>query len=180
MQTSSRLFLPAIIDVEASGFGKGSYPIEIGLIFPDGKTFCTLVKPVPEWTQWDKDAEKVHQVPRALLFEKGKDVKLVAHRLNELLNGTTTYTDAWGQDLAWIAGLFEAAGTRMNFRLEPLAALLSESQKQMWHETRSRVEKMLGTQRHRASSDAKVLQMTFHWSQSSVVCHTAHSAFEAV
>jgi hypothetical protein len=180
MQTTSKTLLPAIIDVEASGFGKGSYPIEIGIIFPDGKTYCTLIKPAPEWTTWDKEAEKVHFVPRAMLFEKGKDIKAVAQRLNDLLIGKTVYTDAWGQDFAWIAALYEAAGMTMNFRLQALVGLLSESQKLMWHETRSRVQKMLGTQRHRASADAKVLQMTYHWSQSSAVCHTAHSAFEAV
>ena len=27
---------PIVIDVEASGFGKGSYPIEVGVVLPDG------------------------------------------------------------------------------------------------------------------------------------------------
>ena len=30
--------LPAVLDVEASGFGAGSYPIEVGIAMPDGTT----------------------------------------------------------------------------------------------------------------------------------------------
>ena len=31
--------LPIIIDIEASGFGRGSYPIEIGYHMPDGESY---------------------------------------------------------------------------------------------------------------------------------------------
>ena len=34
---------PLIIDVEASGFGPTSYPIEIGLALDDGHKYCILV-----------------------------------------------------------------------------------------------------------------------------------------
>jgi hypothetical protein len=36
-----------VIDVEASGFGRGSYPIEVGFVLPDGEAVCTLVRPRP-------------------------------------------------------------------------------------------------------------------------------------
>ncbi|MFO1249856.1 MAG: hypothetical protein U1E77_01625 [Inhella sp.] len=39
--------LPAFIDIEASGFGRGSYPIEVGFVDRDGQLFCTLVQPRP-------------------------------------------------------------------------------------------------------------------------------------
>lgn len=176
MNNKLTMELPAIIDVEASGFGKGSYPIEVGVILPDGKTYCTLIKPLTSWTGWDKDAEQIHQVPRSLLFEKGKEVRAVAEKLNTLLAGKTVYSDAWGQDFAWVSVLFEEAELYMEFKIEALSGLLSDVQKSVWHDTRSRVQQMLGLQRHRASADAKVLQMTFHWSQNSAICRSTHSA----
>ena len=36
---------PIIIDIEASGFGRGSYPIEVGLVLPDGTPHCFLIAP---------------------------------------------------------------------------------------------------------------------------------------
>ena len=46
---------PLIIDVEASGFGSKSYPIEIGVALNDGQRFCTLILPAPNWTHWDNN-----------------------------------------------------------------------------------------------------------------------------
>lgn len=168
--------LPSILDIEASGFGRGSYPIEIGLIRSDGRSWCTLIHPHPDWTSWCREAEGIHGVPRAVLFEKGRDIQQVANRLNELLAGQTIYSDAWGQDYAWLALLFETAERRMGFRLEALHGLLSEPQKAIWHDTRRRVESLLGLQRHRASADARILQMTYHWSRQAGASPSPHHA----
>ena len=55
---------PIIIDVEASGFGNGSYPIEVGVALDDDTKFCSLIHPAPEWDHWDDEAEKVHRIAR--------------------------------------------------------------------------------------------------------------------
>jgi hypothetical protein len=47
--------VPSILDVEASGFGAGSYPIEIGYISGDGSSYCTLIRPAPTWTHCGSD-----------------------------------------------------------------------------------------------------------------------------
>ena len=44
--SDSRRRVPNIIDVEASGFGPHSYPIEVGLALGDGSKFCSLILPV--------------------------------------------------------------------------------------------------------------------------------------
>lgn len=54
---------PIMLDVEASGFGRGSYPIEIGLAFPDGTSVAYLLRPEPDWVHWDEGAEQVHGLP---------------------------------------------------------------------------------------------------------------------
>ena len=46
---------PYIIDVEASGFGNGSYPIEVGVVLNNGEKFCTLIVPAANWTHWDEE-----------------------------------------------------------------------------------------------------------------------------
>ena len=55
---------PYIIDVEASGFGSDSYPIEVGLALEPGERFCTLIRPLDHWDHWDEQAESVHKISR--------------------------------------------------------------------------------------------------------------------
>jgi len=175
----SKQSLPIIIDVEASGFGQGSYPIEVGFIGSEGASFCSLIKPQPSWTDWDTEAAKIHGLSREILDVRGQGVIEVANMLNHHLSDMTVYSDAWSQDFAWLSLLFDEAEKRMTFKLEPLSALMSESQKSVWHPTRKRVEQMLGLSRHRASSDARILQMTYHWSDGSELCKSHHAALGA-
>ncbi len=94
---------PAVIDVEASGFGPGSYPIEVGMVLPNGKTHCYLIRPAPGWTHWDPVAEAVHGIRREILQARGVAIEEVARALNEILHDETIYTDGWGHDRSWLA-----------------------------------------------------------------------------
>ena len=152
---------PFIIDVEASGFGSASYPIEIGVVLNDGRSFCTLILPAPEWTHWDKEAEKVHQVSRDILKTYGKPIDEVADQLNELLAGMTLYSDGWVVDKPWLTTLFHTAGKPMKFSVSPLEMILSEKQMAAWHETKVKVINEMNLKRHRASNDAWIIQETF-------------------
>ena len=152
--------LPIVIDVEASGFGAGSYPIEVGVVLADGRTHCRLVKPEADWTHWESEAEAVHQLDRDTLQRIGRPTDEVAHWLNSLLHGRVVYSDAWGHDYAWLSRLYDAAQSRPTFRLEALTALLGEPEMSIWHAVRDAVESTLGERRHRASTDARVVQQT--------------------
>lgn len=152
--------LPIVIDVEASGFGPGSYPIEIGVVMGDGRTHCRLIQPQPDWTHWEPQAEAIHQLDRATLHRVGLPAHEVAYWLNGLLRDRVAYSDAWGQDYAWLSRLYDAAQSQPTFRLEALAGLLVESEMSIWHAVRETVESSLGARRHRASTDARVLQQT--------------------
>jgi hypothetical protein len=153
--------LPTIIDVEASGFGAGSYPIEVGFVLPDGKAFCTLIRPEPDWTRWDCSSEQVHRIPRHILGERGRTVQDVASTLNSVLGGRRVYSDAWGNDSSWLALLFEHAGVRQSFRLESLRAVIDERQAALWHPVKDDIMREFDLCRHRASSDALILQRTW-------------------
>src|ERR1700709_1006045 len=89
---------PAILDMEASGFGKDSYPVEVGFVLPDGKAFCTLIKPAPEWTHWDSAAQALHHITRELAVRRGHEPIEVARALNRQLAGRVVYSDGWMHD----------------------------------------------------------------------------------
>ncbi len=149
--------LPVIIDIEASGFGRGSYPIEIGYHMPDGRSWCTLVHPEDDWTHWDPAAEAVHGIARDLLFKHGRSPAEICVALNSELRGQSVYCDAWAYDYVWLSRLYDAASLPMTFRLKDLRELLGECEQRHWHQTRALVEQRLQLQRHRASGDARTL-----------------------
>jgi hypothetical protein len=154
------IVLPAVIDIEASGFGRDSYPIEVGVVLPNGKGSCYLIKPASSWTYWDSKAELVHGISRDILMEKGQDPRQVATDLNDLLLGSKVYTDAWSYDLSWLGKLYDLADVTQLYTLESLRKLMSEQQSAKWHQTKEQVMREFNLKRHRASSDAKIIQET--------------------
>jgi hypothetical protein len=152
--------LPCVIDVEASGFGRGSYPIEVGFVMPDGSACCMLIRPEREWTHWDSAAERIHGISRTLLESHGRSVREVARELNRRLAGRDVYCDNWAHDYAWLARLFEAAQLAPEFRLHHLRELLSEAAAARFDDARDVVSRHLHLRRHRASGDARVLQLS--------------------
>ena len=152
---------PAILDIEASGFGLGSYPIEVGFVLPDGSTWCSLVHPEPEWQHWDPEAAAVHGITREQLEQHGRHPRDLCTALNEKLRGLTVYSDAWAHDYTWLNRLYEVADCTPSFKLENLRILLDESDAARWHEVKRQVAQSAGLQRHRASADARLLQQTW-------------------
>jgi len=151
---------PVVIDLEASGFGRGSYPIEVGVALEDGSTRCFLIRPAPGWTHWDPEAEAMHGITRDLLMSHGRSANEVAEQLNELLLYKMVYSDAWGHDQSWLALLFDTAGLPRRFRVESLRCLLQEDHLDYWHTEKAAALRGLKNVRHRASNDALVLQRT--------------------
>ena len=88
-------------------------------------------------------------------------MRWVAEQLNQLLTGQTAYTDAWCNDNSWLGRLYEEVGLDQRYRLETIRHLLSEVQASAWGETRETLRGRLKVHRHRASSDALVLQKTY-------------------
>lgn len=152
---------PWIIDLEASGLQSAAYPIEVGVALDEGRRYCALIAPLPDWTHWDRGAEKVHRIPRDILETYGKPPEKVADDLNDLLAGKTLYTDGWVVDKPWLIQLFHAAGREMDFAVSPLEMILCESQMDHWTEARDAVIDETDLVRHRASTDAWIIQETY-------------------
>lgn len=149
------------IDIEASGFGRGSYPIEIGIAGPGNDLDCFLVRPCAGWDHWDPKAERLHGISLSTLHAHGRVAAEVAAALNARLAGTTVYTDAWGQDMPWLAKLFDACDVVQAFRVDSVVTLLAESEQARWHALKAKVTEQLSLSRHRASTDARILKLTY-------------------
>ena len=159
--------LPTLLDIEASGFGRGSYPIEVGLARADGSVCAFLIQPQNEWTHWDPKAELLHGISRSRLEREGYPAIEVARWLNdELAEIGIAYSDSWGYDSTWLSLLFHHAGMLPRFRLEALRRLLDEEQLNCWAELKEAVIAEGGIQRHRAGDDARLLQLTWQKAQS--------------
>ena len=150
--------LPCVLDIEASGFGRRSYPIEVGYVLPDGRAACMLVRPSIDWTHWDEAAERVHGITRGVLAAHGRTPRDVALALNRDLAGLTVYCDGWAHDYSWLGALFEEAGMAPRFKLESVGALLDESALSRLDQARRDAVAEMGLSRHRASNDARALQ----------------------
>ncbi|GAB2803530.1 hypothetical protein GCM10027040_34820 [Halomonas shantousis] len=154
--------LPILLDIEASGFGRGSYPIEVGLARADGSTCAFLIQPLEEWTHWDPKAELLHGISRGRLHREGYPVVEVARWLNdELCEPGIAYSDSWGYDNTWLSLLFHHAGMLPRFRLESLRRLLDDAQLKDWSATKAAVIDEYHIRRHRAGDDARLLQLTY-------------------
>jgi DNA polymerase III epsilon subunit-like protein len=147
-----------VLDIEASGFGRQSYPIEVGWALADGRTGCMLVRPPEHWTHWDESAERVHGITRETLHRHGRPPREVAVRLNQELGDNTVYSDAWGHDYAWLARLFDEAEMPRSFKLEAAASLFGETLLGQLDEVHKAAFTDLAVTRHRASNDARALQ----------------------
>jgi hypothetical protein len=152
---------PSIIDIEASGFGKGSYPIEVGYVSRSGKRWCSLITPCDHWQHWNASAEQLHHIKRETLLSNGRSVEAVATHLNDAFLNQTVYSDGWLQDYTWINNLFEVANIAPHFKLQDLRTILTPYQQSVWHNTKQKILNELQISRHRASADAQVLQMTW-------------------
>lgn len=153
--------LPAILDVEASGFGVNSFPIEVGVVMPDGRRFCKLIRPFAQWQFWDPQAESVHGISYEDLLNRGEEAVGVCLALNEFVDGQTLYSDAWVVDHPWMLKLFAQAAVPMSFNISALEMVLNETQIALWDAEKMQVISQYGMQRHRASADAYIIQQTF-------------------
>ena len=109
----------AFLDFEASSLGKHGFPIEVGWVFSTGEGESFLIRPAPDWQDWDAEAEAIHGISRARLETDGAAHNVVAARMMELLTGVPLYASAPSWDGKWLSVLLRAAGfPRHGLRLQ--------------------------------------------------------------
>jgi hypothetical protein len=159
--SSDKFSIPIIMDIEASGFGADSYPIEIGVVLDTGERYCSLIKPQSDWSHWDLSAEGLHGITREQLHLHGKSPVLVADELNRMLQGRRVFSDGWVVDKRWLIRLYTAAGFWPSFDLSPIEAIQTADQHAIWDHVYQNILQGQDQLRHRASNDAYLVQKTF-------------------
>ncbi|ELP6119266.1 TPA: hypothetical protein I7730_01420 [Vibrio vulnificus] len=112
-----------IIDIEASGLGVNSFPIEIAWKDPNTNEYESfLIDPtsVDYWDDWDHNAACVHGISFEELALNGIHPIEAAQRLNSQLCGSIAYSDGFGTDTMWLSVLYEAVGIEPTFELRCL------------------------------------------------------------
>jgi hypothetical protein len=165
------------IDFEASSLNSKSYPIEVAWSNSDGSIESYLIKPEPEWIDWDEYVEtEIHHISRKQL-EEGKSVSWVTNRMNEVLIDQFLYTTGYVDDLFWCEKLFDAAGEYMLFQLDDAINVFSDEIEHKSNDIGDLKEKnrirqqieifrtkawtMMNNERHQASTDVAHLMMTW-------------------
>lgn len=97
------------LDFEASSLAKRSYPIEVGWVFEDGASAEYLIRPAPEWTDWDDEAARIHGIARVELAEATPHEE-VARAMVDRLGAHDIFASAPSWDGKWLSALLRAAG----------------------------------------------------------------------
>lgn len=98
------------LDFEASSLGRRSFPVEVAWVFADGRFESHLIRPAPDWTDWDTEAEAIHHIARETLTESGTAHGIVAARMVDQLTGHDLLASAPSWDGKWLSILLRAAG----------------------------------------------------------------------
>ena len=154
------IFNGHVIDIEASGLGAGSYPIEVGIVLANGFTYDSLIARHGFWTHWDEEAERIHGITQEDLEERGRDIRTVCRDLNKICAGKTLYSDCWVHDSAWLAKLFGEAGITQTFRCSPIENVLDDTQLARWVEFKQEFIQRSEIKPHRALNDAIIISET--------------------
>jgi hypothetical protein len=156
------------LDFEASSLSKESYPIEVAWVFEDGTEEAHLIRPAPDWTDWDFEAAAIHGITRAELQAAGEPVEQVVDHMVGVLVGHALYASAPSWDGKWLSVLLRAAGhPRHELRLKDSDQALAEAARARLGASlsdeavaalikKTRGEIAHGAPAHRALADARI------------------------
>lgn len=145
-----------IIDIEASGLGPESYPIELAVYDGADLSESFLINPetAEGWSHWDPIAEEsVHGISRDMLSEEGEDAFMCIIKLNRLLDGKVLYSDAVTSDGFWVDRLYDQALDRpKTFEIRSIYSLFKPD---LEEEVRETMKIFQGEVSHRALADCE-------------------------
>lgn len=157
------------LDVEASGLGVKTYPIQVGWANMGLQAWDHLIRPTEKWLtrfDWQIEAEEIHGLDQADLDRYGHDPRSVALAVNNALADRYVVSDAQSFDQAWLDVLYLAADVTPSFRLyswEDLILKLSNDEPgrlmRIIHEEMPRAQNLVEADgrfahTHRAGEDA--------------------------
>ena len=151
-----------ILDFEASGLMKGSYPIEIAWIRDNKKSISTLIKPSGNWllneSLWSERSQGVHGIARDTLVNEGLEIKSVIDLiLNDIKEYETIYSDNPFFEQQWLDRLFDEAGISHNYIVRDFKVMLDNISDPYSMEDAFIQARKISPPTHRAQRDVEYL-----------------------
>jgi hypothetical protein len=154
----------AFIDLEASGLGSASFPVEIGwaIVREDGSidSASFMIRPPAKWTMyenaWSPASEQLTGITRETLEKHGLAPIEVMTRFLEAVGDRELFSDAPDFDAHWFGMLAEAAGISLGSRTIRDAKTLMDKM-----DAEQGLTEKLPPARHRAETDARRLAFAF-------------------
>lgn len=120
--------MKVFLDFEASSLSDHSWPVEVAWVFQDGRSESHLIAPLPQWSDWDAESERIHGLSREILREQGRPAADVATRMVEVLDGHDLFASAPSWDGKWLSALLRGGGLdRHALRLRNTSEALEET-----------------------------------------------------
>lgn len=116
------------IDIEASGLGDNSFPLEIGWTKDGIDIHEFFIKPHVSWDieEWDPNAENLHGISKDFILENGINSIDIALIMNEHLSGYTLLSDSHLNDIKWINKLFVSNEIKREFKIVSIDLFLNK------------------------------------------------------
>lgn len=141
-----------VIDFEASGLSKQSYPIEVGLTNGEIE-YSALIKPMDHWRHWDYSAQAIHHIGRPNLVSDGKNAAVVASELLGLIGSDLVQWDGF-----WLNVLLSDNSQSKIFQLLDIKDLLDDfNVLEVYLKIKETMEKSGDYTLHRALDDARII-----------------------
>jgi hypothetical protein len=150
--------LHSFIDFEASSLNEeNSYPISLGIVH-QRKAYYWLIKPKNSWTDWDVNAEKIHNISRGHLNSHGKEPTIVAEEVRQLLDRESfLYSDNPFWESLWLNKLGVS-----NIQVEDAYDLVMSDNEGHVEPTLEAVREKHRLTHHNALDDAIALALTIN------------------
>ena len=152
-----------VIDFEASGLSKKSYPIEVG-VTNGVEHYTALIKPLSHWTYWETEAETIHNITLDDVMKNGDDSLTVINKLNDILKNAKIYCDNIQWDGFWLNVLFSDNGVSPTFEILDIQDILKTGRQ--WRLFESKINELEESniyRKHRALDDAKVIHSSLRY-----------------
>lgn len=151
-----------VLDIEASGLGENSFPIEIAWQGPIVKPQSFLIRPDPNWDleSWDERAEQLHGIPLRQVLAEGVATRTIVEQLCRDCAGRTILSDGLAFDQVRLNQLCAAARWQGSIRLTDLFLWLGQCHRETGTPSREAISAFVRgldnhSQSHRALDDVQ-------------------------
>ncbi|MBS3803004.1 MAG: hypothetical protein KGY54_00520 [Oleiphilaceae bacterium] len=125
--------VPRFLDIEYAESDEGIFPIAMAWSLEDGRMKVVVIEPDEDWLPEDSDPA---DVDTRYLREQGVPLVELARDLHEDLPDQTVFVDGLDPDQDLLEMIFDAVGMEQPFEIAPLAALITDLDREALEDAR--------------------------------------------